>query len=95
MMMVNGCHCYMRSTNLYKLKEDNEVRVDLQFTPILCHHIHYPLHYLCVTTGVHREARGWRQVGVLLQCHCFVQVILYNMGSHDTVHMSHDSNSLD
>lgn len=50
MMVVR---CVTVSTNLYKLEEDNEVRVNLQFTSVLCHHVHYPLHYLCMTTGVH------------------------------------------
>ena len=64
------------ATNLHKLEEDDEVRVDLQLPPILCHHVHNPLDDLRVAAGVDREAGwGW-EVRVLLQSHCLVQVVL-------------------
>ena len=73
-------------TDLHKLEEDNKVRVDLQLPPILCHHVHDPLHDLCMATGVDREAGWGREVWVLLQGHCLVQVVLNSIlyrESHD------------
>ena len=62
--------------HLDKLEEDEQVRVDLELATVLLNHGHDLLHDLGVPAGVDREPRGWGEVGMLLQGHRLVDMVL-------------------